>query len=445
MEITTLGNLVLFIVLILLTMLFVGSEFSLVKSRQSRIEHLVEQGNKSARRVKNMTAELDYYLSACQLGITVTALGLGWIGEPTFEVILSPLFSFFGMAPELNTVLTIAIAFAIVTFIHVVIGELAPKTVAIQYAEKMAMFLSGPLYFFGVVMKPLIWLMNGASRLLLRIIGLKDMPTESAHSEDELKVIMTQSYQSGEINQTELAYMQNIFSFDERLAKDIMVPRTQMITLTDPVNIDDVLETVKEHNFTRYPVADPSGDKDQIIGFINVREFLTNHVSDDEVTPGEYIHEMPLITEVSRISDALIKMQRERVHIALIIDEYGGTAGMITMEDILEEIVGEIRDEFDEDEEPEISKVEDNIYHISGRMLLDDLEDRFAIDFDQSEDIDTIGGWLQSKNTDMEEDDYINTENDKWIVLEMDNHSITKVALLKDYNEGSDDEETETE
>ena len=443
MEITTLGNLVLFIVLILLTMLFVGSEFSLVKSRQSRIEHLVEEGSKPARRVRNMTAELDYYLSACQLGITVTALGLGWIGEPTFEVILSPLFEFFGMAPELNTVLTIAIAFAIVTFIHVVIGELAPKTIAIQYAEKMAMFLSGPLYFFGVLMKPLIWLMNGASRLLLRIIGLKDMPTESAHSEDELKVIMTQSYQSGEINQTELAYMQNIFSFDERLAKDIMVPRTQMITLTDPVNIDDVLETVKEHNFTRYPVADSSGDKDQIIGFINVREFLTNHVSDDEVTPGEYIHEMPLITEVSRISDALIKMQRERVHIALIIDEYGGTAGMITMEDILEEIVGEIRDEFDEDEEPEISKVEDNIYHISGRMLLDDLEDRFAIDFDQSEDIDTIGGWLQSKNTEIEEDDYINTENDKWIVLEMDNHSITKVALLKDYNEGSEDEETE--
>src|SRR5699024_9657684 len=152
----------------------------------------------------------------------------------------------------------------------------------------------------------------------------------------------------------------------------------------------------------RYPVADSTGDKDQIIGFINVREFLTNHVSDDEVTPGEYIHEMPLITEVSRISDALIKMQRERVHIALIIDEYGGTAGMITMEDILEEIVGEIRDEFDEDEEPEISKVEDNIYHISGRVLLDDLEDRFAIEFDQSEDIDTIGGWLQSKNTEIE-------------------------------------------
>jgi CBS domain containing-hemolysin-like protein len=237
--------------------------------------------------------------------------------------------------------------------------------------------------------------------------------------------------------------MQNIFSFDERLAKDIMVPRTQMITLTDPVNIEDVLENVKEHNYTRYPVTDESGDKDQIIGFLNVREFLTNHVSDEEVRPEDHIHEIPMLTEVSRISDALVKMQRERVHIALIIDEYGGTAGMITMEDILEEIVGEIRDEFDEDEEPDIVKVEDDIYHINGRVLLDDLNEQFDITFDNSDDIDTIGGWLQSINTDIETDDYVNTEEDKWIVLDMDSHLVKQVALLKGYNQPDGDEEEE--
>lgn len=415
-------------------MLFVGSEFSFVKARQSRLDNLIEEGNKKAERVKKMTGELDYYLSACQLGITVTALGLGWIGESTFEVILHPVFEAVGVPDELMTPLLIGFAFLIVTFIHVVVGELAPKTVAIQYAEKMAMTFSGPLYFFGVVMKPLIWSMNGTSRFLLRAVGFKTMPTEQAHSEEEIKVIMTNSYQSGEINQTELAYMQNIFSFDERLAKDIMVPRTQMITLTEPVNIDDVLETVKEHNYTRYPVTDSTGDKDQVIGFINVREYLTMHVSDDEATPEEFIHELPLITEVSRISDALVKMQRERVHIALIIDEYGGTAGMVTMEDILEEIVGEIRDEFDENEEPDVVKVEDNIYHINGRVLLDDITDQFGIEFENSEDIDTIGGWMQSINTDIEKDDYINTKEDKWIVLEAESHSIKQVALIKDYN-----------
>ncbi|SOC44449.1 hemolysin family protein [Salinicoccus kekensis] len=441
MDISTLLNLALFVLLILLTMLFVGSEFSLVKARQSRLDNLIDEGNKKAALVKSMTQKLDYYLSACQLGITVTALGLGWIGESTFEVILHPLFNLIGIPEDLTTPFVVAAAFAIVTFIHVVVGELAPKTVAIQYAEKMAMAFARPMYFFGVIMKPLIWSMNGTSRFLLRLVGFKDMPTEQAHSEEELKIIMTNSYQSGEINQTELAYMQNIFSFDERLAKDIMVPRTQMITLTEPVGIDDVLAAVKEHNYTRYPITDDSGDKDQIIGFINVREFLTNHVSNSNLEPENYIHEIPLITEVSRISDALIKMQRERVHIALIIDEYGGTAGMITMEDILEEIVGEIRDEFDDDEEPDIVKVEDNIYHINGRVLIDDLRDDFGIEFENSEDIDTIGGWMQSINADIDVDDYINTEKDKWIVLEADNHTIKLVALMKGYNVAHDDDQ----
>lgn len=439
MDISTITNLLLFTLLIVLTMLFVGSEFAFVKARMSRIHALVEQGDKRAIRVEKMIHNLDYYLSACQLGITVTALGLGWIGESTFEVILHPLFDFVGVPDAMQTVTTVAAAFIIVTFIHVVVGELAPKTVAIQYAEKMSMALSGPLYFFGVVLKPFIWTMNGAARGLVRLVGIKEMPTEQAHSEEELKVIMTESYQSGEINQTELAYMQNIFSFDERTAKDVMVPRTQMITLEEPVTVDQVIETIKEYNYTRYPVTESNGDKDNIIGFINVREYLTNHVSDEHVAAGDYIHELPVITESSRISDALVKMQRESVHIALIIDEYGGTAGMITMEDILEEIVGEIRDEFDENEELDVIKVDDDIYHINGRVLLDDLEDDFKISFNESEDIDTIGGWMQSINTDIEEGGYIDTEYDRWQVLEIENHSIKQVAFLRDYNRLSDE------
>ncbi|CAD2070639.1 hemolysin family protein [Phocicoccus pinnipedialis] len=434
METTTILNFVLFVALIALTMIFVGSEFAFVKARMSRIEALIDDGNKKAERVKNMMINLDYYLSACQLGITVTALGLGWIGESTFASVIIPILELFNIPSHLTLPITIAASFVIVTFLHVVVGELAPKTVAIQYAEKMALLFSGPLYFFGVIMKPFIWLMNGTARALVRLIGIKEMATEQAHSEEELKIIMTQSYQSGEINQTELAYMQNIFSFDERMAKDIMVPRTQMITLQQPVTIDDVLEVVKEHSYTRYPVTDSSGDKDQIVGFINVREFLTNHISKEISETNEFIHELPVITEVSRISDALVKMQRERVHIALIIDEYGGTAGMITMEDILEEIVGEIRDEFDEDEEPDIVKVENDIYHINGRVLLDSLEEEFGIEFDESEDIDTIGGWLQSINPNIQANSYVNTKNDKWIVLDVENHTINKVSYLRNYN-----------
>ncbi|MBC9874740.1 hemolysin family protein [Macrococcoides bohemicum] len=433
MDIHTISNLLLFALLILLTALFVGSEFSLVKVRTSRIDQLVSEGNSAAKIVQHMVHHLDYYLSACQLGITVTALGLGWIGESTFESLIHPVLHLLHIPTDMSKPITVFLSFFIVTFIHVVIGELAPKSLAIQYAEKMTLAFARPLYFFGIIMKPLIYTMNGTARLILRIFGVQPADHEQAMSEEELKIIMTQSYQSGEINHTELAYMQNIFSFDERLAKDIMVPRTQMITLTQPFNIDELLEVINEHQFTRYPISE-DGDKDHIIGFINVKEFLTKYASGNPVRIKDHIHDLPLIHEVTRISDALIKMQRERVHIALVIDEYGGTAGILTMEDILEEIVGEIRDEFDEDEVNDIIKTGDNTYQINGRVLLDDIEEKFGIVFEDSEDIDTIGGWMQAQNPDIEKDDYVDTKYDKWVVLDAENHQIKSVALHKEFN-----------
>lgn len=433
MDIQTISNLFLFALLIALTALFVGSEFSLVKVRTSRIDQLVSEGNSAAKIVQHMVHHLDYYLSACQLGITVTALGLGWIGESTFESLIHPVLHLLHIPTDLSKPITIFLSFFIVTFIHVVIGELAPKSLAIQYAERMTLAFARPLYFFGIIMKPLIFTMNGTARLILRIFGVQPADHEQAMSEEELKIIMTQSYQSGEINHTELAYMQNIFSFDERLAKDIMVPRTQMISLTQPFNIDELLEVINEHQFTRYPITE-DGDKDHIIGFINVKEFLTKYASRDPVRIKDHIHDLPLIHEVTRISDALIKMQRERVHIALVIDEYGGTAGIITMEDILEEIVGEIRDEFDDDEVNDIIKTGDDTYQINSRVLLDEITEKFGIEFEDSDDIDTIGGWMQAQNPDIEKDDYVDTKYDKWVVLESENHQIINVVLHKDFN-----------
>lgn len=432
MEISTIINFIVFFILIAFTMVFVGSEFALVKIRMTRIEQLISEGSKSAKIVYKMVKELDYYLSACQLGITVTSLGLGWIGEPTFEVLIHPALDFFNLPDALTTTFSIVISFLIVTFIHVVVGELAPKTVAIQQAEKLSLFFARPLYYFGIVMKPLIWSMNGTARILVRTIGIQPTNEEQAMSEEELKLIMTQSYQSGEINHTELAYMQNIFSFDERLAKDIMVPRTQMVTLTEPFNIEELLEIINEHHYTRYPISE-DGDKDHIKGFINVKEFLTEYASGNKIKINAYIHNLPLIHEVTRISDALVKMQKDHVHMALVIDEYGGTAGIITMEDILEEIVGEIRDEFDDDEINDIIKTGEDTYQINGRVTLSELEDKFGIDFEDSDDIDTIGGWLQAHNPEIEKDDYVDTEYDKWVVIDVENHQIRTVALHKEF------------
>ena len=446
METSTIISLITFFLLIALTTVFVGSEFALVKVRSTRIEQLVEEGNRSAKIVKKMIANLDYYLSACQLGITVTSLGLGWLGEPTFEKLLHPLFDLLNLPDALTTTISFVISFIVVTYLHVVLGELAPKSFAIQHTEQLALLYSRPLYYFGNIMKPLIWLMNGSARVIVRMFGFDPDAQSDAMSEEEIKIIINNSYNGGEINQTELAYMQNIFSFDERHAKDIMVPRTQMVTLNEPFNVDELLETIKEHQFTRYPITE-DGDKDHVKGFINVKEFLTEYASGKPIKIANYIHELPMISETTRISDALIRMQREHVHISLIIDEYGGTAGILTMEDILEEIVGEIRDEFDDDEVNDIVKLDDTTYQINGRVLLDDLNEQYGIEFEDSEDIDTIGGWLQSRNTNLQKDDYVDTEYDRWVITEIDNHQIIWINLTDEFNNNrpSLDEEDENE
>lgn len=443
----TIINLVIFFLLIALTTVFVGSEFALVKVRSTRIEQLAEEGNRSAKIVKKMIANLDYYLSACQLGITVTSLGLGWLGEPTFEKLLHPLFNLLQLPDALTTTISFVISFIVVTYLHVVLGELAPKSIAIQHTEKLALTYARPLYYFGNIMKPLIWLMNGSARVIIRMLGVDPDAQTDAMSEEEIKIIINNSYNGGEINQTELNYMQNIFSFDERHAKDIMVPRTQMVTLNEPFNVDELLETIKEHQFTRYPITE-DGDKDHIKGFINVKEFLTEYASGKPIKINNYIHELPMISETTRISDALVRMQCEHVHISLIIDEYGGTAGILTMEDILEEIVGEIRDEFDDDEVNDIVKLGEDTYQINGRVLLDDLNEKFNIEFEDSEDIDTIGGWLQAHNTNLQVEDRIDTQYDRWIVSEMDNHQLVWVVLKYEFIDnrptfGEDQDENE--
>lgn len=429
MDIGIVINLLLAALLILLTAFFVGSEFAVVKVRMSRIDQLISEGNKKALAAKRLVTDLDYYLSACQLGITVTALGLGALGEPTVEKLLHPIFSEFEIPEAWSTFISVALALSIMTFLHVVVGELAPKTLAIQFAERMTLLLARPLVLFGKILFPLIWVLNGSARIMLRAFGVQPAGHEQAHSEEELKIIMAQSFQSGEINQAELSYVQNIFAFDERVAKDIMVPRRQMIVMDQDMNKEQVLQMIDEHRYTRYPVT-KDGDKDRIIGFVNAKELATSIALGRPYMLAEHIHAIDIIHEGSPLQEVMVKMQKKGVHIALVIDEYGGTAGFITLEDILEEIVGEIRDEFDNDEIPDIVKKSDNEYRINGRVLLSDLEEQFGVAFDNSYNVDTIGGWLQTQLTSADGKlQAVIQGNQCWRVVEMDNHQILVVSL----------------
>jgi CBS domain containing-hemolysin-like protein len=429
LDIITILNIVLLIILIALTAFFVASEFAVVKIRTSRVDQLVAEGNKKAILAKKVVSDLDYYLSACQLGITVTALGLGALGKPTVERLLYPVFNYLDVSASISAVASYAIAFILVTFLHVVVGEMAPKTMAIQFSEKLTLLLSPPLYWFGKIMYPFIWALNGASRVILRAFGVKPAGHEQAYSEDEIKIIMNQSYEGDENNKTKLSYLENVFVFDERDAKDIMVPRTELVTLNQNMTYDDIIPILDEHNYSRYPVIE-DGDKDRIVGVVNVKKILPDMVALREHQLIDFVREIPFVSEVTSIQDAMIKMQQERVHMAVVVDEYGGTSGIITMEDILEELVGEIRDEFDADEVADIQETGENQYLINGRVLLDELERQFGLVFEGNEEMDTVAGWIQfQKGVGVEQGDTVEHGDYVWTVVDAENFHIKQVLL----------------
>jgi len=285
------------------------------------------------------------------------------------------------------------------------------------------------LYVFGKIMYPFIWVMNGSARVFLRLFGVQPAGHEQAHSEEELKIIMSQSFKSGEINQTELALMQNVFTFDERVTKDIMVPRMNVTTLSLSMTWAEVLQVMTDNQYTRYPVIEDF-DKDKIIGYVNVKEVLTDQANDQQRDLRKYLKDIPAVSEITPLQETLLKMKVTRSHIALVIDEYGGTAGMIAMEDLLEEIVGEIRDEFDEDEQADIETVSKTEYQLSGTVLLADLVERFNLTFTDADEIDTIAGFIQARGTDYQVGERHETEAYDLELLHVENYQIQQVKLV---------------
>lgn len=427
-------NLLFVAILIALTAFFVASEFAIVKIRSSRLDQLIAEGKKGAVAAKKVTTHLDEYLSACQLGITVTALGLGWLGEPTVERLLRPVFDNFEINESISHVLTFGIAFASVTFLHVVIGELAPKTVAIQKAEAVTLLFAPPLIWFYRIMFPFIWVLNGSARIITGLFGLKPASEhELAHTEEELRIILSESYESGEINQSELKYMNKIFEFDDRVAKEIMVPRTEIVAASVEKSFQDNLETMSMEKYTRYPVV--NGDKDHVLGMINLKEIFTDifSLSEEErkkSTIDKYIRPVIQVIESIPIHNLLIKMQKERVHMAILVDEYGGTAGLVTVEDIIEEIVGEIRDEFDQDEVPEVQKKGEGHYLLDGKVLIYEVNNLLGLEIDDT-DVDTIGGWMLTENIDIQQGESIILDGYEFFAKEMEGHLIRVIEIFK--------------
>ena len=425
-------NLVWIAILIAFTAFFVVSEFAIVKVRSSRIDQLIEEGKRSASTAKKVISNLDEYLLACQLGITVTTLAIGWLGETTVARMLELVFRNVEILAGASYVLSIGIAFLLITFVHVVVGELAPKTLAVQKAEIVTLLTARPLTLFYKIMYPFIWVLKRSARILTRSVGLKTVSEhELAHSEEELRVILSESFKSGEINQSEFKYVNKIFEFDNRIAKEIMVPRTEIISMEQEDTLENFLNIVKEEKFTRYPIID--GDKDHVIGLVNLKEVMTDLISNPGVrnqTLTDYCRPIIRVIDTIPIHDLLVKMQKDRIHMAILMDEYGGTSGLVTVEDILEEIVGEIRDEFDMDEVPMIQKMNDNQFIIDAKLLVTELNELLNIEIEEGE-FDTVGGWMLTENFNVKQGDSLHFESYTFKILEMEDHHIKYIEVTK--------------
>lgn len=388
-------NLIVVIILVLLNGFFVAAEFALVKVRQSRIQQLVNEGSGKAKYAIKVTSQLDTYLSATQLGITLASLGLGWVGEPAIaELIMEPLLHKLQVeASVYTTTLSFIVSFGFITFLHIVLGELAPKSFAIQKAELTSLWLSAPLLFFYRVFRPIIWVLNGAANKFLSWIGVDPASEhEAAHTEEEIRILMDESVKSGHIDQDEMVLFDNIFEFSERIAREVMLPRTDMDCLYLELSFIDNLRMVHETKHTRYPVADQ--DKDNIVGFVHIADLLTAD-PDEEQEIKNFIRPILNVPESMEISRVLKLMQKKHSQLAIVIDEYGGTAGLLALGDILEEIVGEMHDEFDIDERPGV-EVKEKYTSVDGRVLIEDLNDMLDLDI-EDDDVDSIGGWLFKK------------------------------------------------
>ena len=416
--------LVLAFVFIFMNAFFVLSEFSIVKIRKSRLEELIKDKIPNAKLAFKISNSLDTYLSATQLGITISSLALGWIGEPAVARLIELPLKAFGVGGVAIHTIAFIVSFALVTLFHVVLGELVPKSIAIAKTEKVVLFIARPLHLFWVLFFPIIKAFDFIAAASLKIIGVKPAKeSELALSDEEIKIIASESLKGGVLDSLETEIIKNAVDFSDTVAKEIMTPRRDLICLNKQASYEENYDTVLQSRFTRFPYID--GSKDNVLGLIHIRDIIQQKggKSFDKI-----VRKLIIVPENSPISKILPMMNKQRVFAALVIDEYGGTAGFLTMEDIIEEIFGDINDEHDANAQ-NFKRIDENTFEFRGRFEIEDVEEVMGIDFDEETEQLTIGGYVFNLFGSLPEiGDKISDENCDYEVLRMDG---TRVSLVK--------------
>lgn len=385
-------GLVLGLLLVALNGFFVAAEFALVKVRPTQIDPHASEGLRRGLVAQHMIRHLDAYLSATQLGITLASLALGWIGEPAFAWIVRPLIApFAGDNSPLVHSASVTVAFLVITILHIVLGELAPKSIAIRKPEGTSLLIALPLYLFYKVTYPAIWVLNHAANALLKLIGIAPVSeSELAHDEEELRLLLA-SGPTDQLSSQKRELLDNVFELSHRMARQIMLPRQDVVYLSTARPLEENLKLARRSGHTRFPLCE--GDLDHVVGLIHIKDLFRREHPVTSLT--EVARPIAFVPETLQLDRLLKRMRTERFHLAAVIDEYGGVSGIVTLEHVIEEIVGSIQDEFDV-EKPELLARGEGVYEISGGMLVEDLEAALGVEFSERDE-DTIGGVVLSE------------------------------------------------
>jgi CBS domain containing-hemolysin-like protein len=377
---------------------FVGSEFALVSVRRPRLQARAEAGSRRARAALRLLSNPTLFISATQLGITIASLALGWIGEPTIAALLQPAVT--AIAPQGKTayvahLIAIAIAFAAITFMHIVLGELMPKMIALERAEALALFAARPLELFAKVFRPLLWTFNKTGSTLGRLLGLKSSLEHTAvYNEVELRQLVDISRESGHLRAEERRLIHRVFEFSDTLVREAMVPRTALAAIPENSSLEQIVRSFQQHPYSRLPVY--RGSLDDVLGFVHVKDVVPYVLQPEEFRLERVLQPPMYVVDNARLEDVLRQMQKAKMHFGFVVDEHGGVEGIITLEDLLEEIVGEISDEHDEEVNEQITPVDDRTFILDGSLAVRDLNRRLKTSVPESEAYTTVGGFLMS-------------------------------------------------
>jgi len=424
----------LVLLLVFLNGYFVASEFALVAVRKTRIIDLANKGNVAAKLLQSSLDDLDNFISTTQLGITLASLALGWVGEPAVAHFIRPYFNFLPDAGAFisSNLLAVVVAFSIITFMHIVLGELVPKSIALQKSEATALIIITPLVIFSRIFKPIIWVLNSSGHLILRSFGIKRSEGKDlVHSEEEVRMILRQSSKEGIIPAKEVEMVYNVFQLGDIPVKLVMVPRPEVLAFNVVSQLKDIIQKIESHPHSRFPVYE--GSIDNIIGFIHVKDAyreLINKGEEVRLSKLDIVRKVLIVPEYKKIDTVLLEMRRKRIQLAVVSDEYGDTAGVVTLEDIIESVVGEIEDEFDRPIQ-DIQKLKDKSYMIEGHTSIDDVSKKFNLSI-KGQGYTTIGGLVFGLlGREPEKGDSVEIGNLNFTVEEMEGKRIKRIKLKR--------------